>query len=1214
MAKVSEPWSARQQRQLSAISEFTTDIQHVAGKNNIVADCLSRAHVATVHLGVDYSALAEDQLTDNDIQALRAADSESSLRLEDVVFHDSGTTLLCDVSTGIPRPLVPVSWRQRIFDVVHSLSHPGVKASIKLVGAKFVWPGLRKDVKTWATTCVSCQRAKVHRHTKTPLGPFPIPARRFEHVHVDLVGPLPPSRGFTHLLTLVDRTTRWPEAIPLSSTTSEEVARAFIYHWVSRFGVPLDMTSDRGSQFTSELWNAVAKSLGVKLHRTTAYHPQANGLCERFHRSMKASLRASLVDSCWTDRLPWVLLGLRSAPKDDLQSSASEMVFGQTVRVPGEFLACTTGPGSGEASSAAEWGGAKVFAPVAAHHCLPQFYVPSDLRPKSAEKCPQRKPSSRQSAQLPPSHPVQWTVAHQEALQKLVNQLINPPVMAYPDLEKPFILHVDASEEGLGAVLYQRQEGALRVIGYGSRTLSASERNYKLHSGKLEFLALKWAITERFRDYLFHAPHFTVYSDNNPLTYVTKSAKLNATGHRWVAELADYRFTIKYRPGTANRDADFLSRHKPMHTIIKECTEECHQEDIEGIGLGMEGENRGEVNWISAVTCNIDALPEEASIVPPVQPLASKDIRAAQGADPVITRVLTLKRNYTHLKHKEKVGESAPVRHLLREWPRLQVDEDGVLWRETASRTQLVVPENMKALIYKHLHEDMGHLGADRVVALARERFFWPKMRRDIEHHVTSVCCCLKSKKPNRVTRTPIQSMETSAPFEMICIDFLHLEKSSGGEEYILVLVDHFSKYAQAYATRDKSGKTVAKRLFEDFILRFGFPAKIHHDQGKEFENQLFRKLESYSGIQHSRTSPYHPQSNPAERFNRTLLGMLRTLTDTQKTRWKEHLSKVVHAYNSTVHDATGFSPFYLLFGREPILPIDLLIPCRRKENEQHSPVAYAEKWKEAMQQAYAIAMENMWKSARRGQQCYNQRAWSSTLRPGDHVLVRNLTPRGGPGKLRSYWEENIYVVREKRGDSPVYTVEPLQGVGRRRVLHRNLLLPCPYLVDEPPRDTPQVDSRCRQAQTRGSHRLKPELQPPDDESSSEEEFGLWTAQQPVHPVTRTALREAVPRERPEERLPIPELEAVAPESPGGEPEPQEASHASATESEEEQREVAAAPQRPVRRRQPRRLLTYERLGEPSIQELQSCPVDVRGTEGVPDVYKRPYMYPFSHY
>lgn len=379
MSKVSEPWSARQQRQLSYISEFTTDIRHIAGKSNLVADCLSRAMVGAVQLGLDYSKMAADQTTDPSVQALKSADS--GLCLEDVVFGDAGATLLCDTSTGQPRPVVPANWRRPVFEAVHSLSHPGRMPSVRLVAAKFVWRGLKKDVRSWVDTCVACQRAKVHRHTKAPLEQFLVPERRFDHVNVDLVGPLPSSHGCTHLLTMVDRTTRWPEAVPLASTSAADVARAFVGTWVARFGTPSDISSDRGSQFTSELWNAMAGGLGVKLHRTTAYHPQANGLCERFHRSMKAALRASLTDGGWIDKLPWVMLGLRTAPKEDLQSSSAELVYGEPLRVPGDFIPQSTLPWSPVVQRAALLDGAKIFRPVpTTQHGSQLSRVPVGLR------------------------------------------------------------------------------------------------------------------------------------------------------------------------------------------------------------------------------------------------------------------------------------------------------------------------------------------------------------------------------------------------------------------------------------------------------------------------------------------------------------------------------------------------------------------------------------------------------------------------------------------------------------------------------------------------------------------------------------------------------------------------------------------------------------------------------------------------------------------
>ena len=338
MSKVSEPWSARQQRHLAFISEFTTDIQHVTGKENPVADALSRTSVNALHDGIDYDAMASCQLEREHLP------ETTHLRLQHLPFGNRGSTLLCDISTGTPRPVVPPSWRKCVFEAVHNLSHPGIRATRRLMAGKFVWPGMNKQFGEWAKSCIQCQRSKVSRHVHAPLQRFEVPHRRFDHIHVDLVGPLPPSHGFTHLFTIVDRFTRWPEAIPLSDISTTSCARALISNWIARFGVPMDISSDRGPQFTSQVWTAMAELLGAQLHRTTSYHPQANGLVERFHRHLKSSLKARLTTAAWIDELPWVLLGIRTAPKEDLKTSSAELVYGAPLTVPGDFMAAPRAP------------------------------------------------------------------------------------------------------------------------------------------------------------------------------------------------------------------------------------------------------------------------------------------------------------------------------------------------------------------------------------------------------------------------------------------------------------------------------------------------------------------------------------------------------------------------------------------------------------------------------------------------------------------------------------------------------------------------------------------------------------------------------------------------------------------------------------------------------------------------------------------------------
>ncbi|KAK7906795.1 hypothetical protein WMY93_015407 [Mugilogobius chulae] len=575
-----------------------------------------------------------------------------------------------------------------------------------------------------------------------------------------------------------------------------------------------------------------------------------------------------------------------------------------------------------------------------------------------------------------------WTPECLAAFNLVIEKLTSAPVLGFANPKLPYILHTDASTTGLGAVLYQEQESQLRVIAYASRGLSQSESRYPAH--KLEFLALKWSVTEKFHDYLYGA-NFTVVTDNNPLTYVLSSAKLDATSHRWLAALSTYSFKMQYRAGRHNYDADALSRRchaevsddvhsrqewDSIHQLAEQLSDPGEAAEIapdivhaicqSSLTRAFHQSTQSDITLVESLTVSAEVLPagfidEQLHGLPVLPSLTPSDLREEQSADPALREII----------YQLKTGEKAPpsVREelpelplLLREWNRLEL-EDGVLYRRRQEgdkvNLQLVLPPALRSVVLKSLHSDMGHMGIERTLDLVRQRFFWPKMAANVEHFVKTC--------------------------------------------------------------------------------------------GPDFESRLIKEFCEVAGIKKTRTTPYHPRGNPVERFNRTLLSMLGTLENKQKSKWKEYVKPLVHAYNCTRNEVTGFTPYELLFGRSPRLPVDLAfgLPVRESASPSHSQ--YVKSLKERLEECYKLASQNAQKSAQKNKSRFDQRVKPASLEAGDRVLVRNVRIRG-KHKLEDKWEQDVYVVVQRAGDLPVYIVKPETRDGPTRTLHRDLLLPCGFL------------------------------------------------------------------------------------------------------------------------------------------------------------------------
>uniref|UniRef100_A0A8C1HXU3 Gypsy retrotransposon integrase-like protein 1 n=1 Tax=Cyprinus carpio carpio TaxID=630221 RepID=A0A8C1HXU3_CYPCA len=696
-------------------------------------------------------------------------------------------------------------------------------------------------------------------------------------------------------------------------------------------------------------------------------------------------------------------------------------------------------------------------------------------------------------------NPSDWTEECDIAFNTLKQKLLNCAVLAHPDFSRPLILSIDASLDGLGAVLSQVPAGEeiARPIAFASKTLTASQKKYPAH--RLEFLALKWSVCEKFSHWL-KEHSFTVWTDNNPLTHIMTKPKLDACEQRWVSKLAPYFFDIKHIAGVKNIVADTLSRdpfarsisHRLMNesynrllteadVVEKEgiqdvfrlkvechkisdqigCQSNCHVQscDPAAVKTLCQAQDDWETAAVTRAVQLVQLVQQVAATNQSEQPLpvfSHDELGRSQELDLTISKVLpfVLRKRRPSRREREKLDCRALA--LVKQWDHLYMC-DGILYRVTKDpisrqrRHQYVLPQHMVEKALHGLHDLAGHQGQARTVHLAKQRFFWPKMEHEIREYVK--CCkrCILAKTPEPAARAPLESIQTSAPMELVCLNFWSAEDSKQHSVDVLVLTDHFTKLAHAFPCINQTAKQVARKLWDHVFCVYGFPERIHTDQGTNFESELIAELLTLSGVSKSRTTAYHPMGNGiTERFNRTLGNMLRSLPLRSKDKWPQQIQTLTFAYNSTIHETTGYAPLQLMFGRVPRLPVDVMFKQVSKDPVIVDYSSYVATLMSHLHKAAEIAQKHAVQEQRKQTKIYNRKMKGVHLNNGDRVLIANKGERG-KRKLADRWESTVYTIVDNDPRTHIYKVK--DDKGHTKVVHRNMLLDISFLPVTCPED-----------------------------------------------------------------------------------------------------------------------------------------------------------------
>jgi hypothetical protein len=380
---------------------------------------------------------------------------------------------------------------------------------------------------------------------------------------------------------------------------------------------------------------------------------------------------------------------------------------------------------------------------------------------------------------------------------------------------------------------------------------------------------------------------------------------------------------------------------------------------------------------------------------------------------------------------------------------------DGILWKKCVDGSrrfqQLVLPAKLQVDALRDLHQGAvgGHIGEEKMKHRLKERFYWPGCTEAVGEWCRNCRSCTTRKTVAPKRRAPLQTIKAGYPMQIVSVDLMGpLPETEDGCKYVMVAMDCFTRWVEVYAIRNQEATTVAKKLVDEMFCRFSPPEQLHSDQGRQFESDLVKEICELLQIRKTRTTPYHPQCNGmVERFNRTLLDMLSTAVGNHQADWQQHIRKLCLAYNSSVHSSTGFTPFFLMFGRQAKLPIDLMYGTNQMEPNTTSE--YARCLKDALQEAYALVRERCQAEHKRQKELYDQKVHGKPFSPGELVWLHSTAvPRGRSRKLHHPWK-GPFKVMERLGET-TYKIKNLQGRRKTTFVHFDRLKPCVISDDKP--------------------------------------------------------------------------------------------------------------------------------------------------------------------